>query len=109
MRNMHIVVFITAANNKEAKRIAHRLIKDKLAACANIADEIESFFWWKGKVVQAKEALLIIKSKKEKLAKIIKLVKSLHSYEVPEIIALPIIDGYKPYLEWIDESVSKLT
>jgi periplasmic divalent cation tolerance protein len=106
---MHIVVFITAANNKEAKHIAHRLIKNKLAACVNIVDEIESFFCWKGKVDQVKEALLIIKSKREKLAKIIKLVKSLHSYEVPEIIALPIIAGYKPYLKWIDESLSKLT
>lgn len=106
---MHIIIFITAPNNKEAKNIAQGLIKNKLAACVNIADGIKSFFWWKGKVEQAKETLLIIKSKKEKLAKIIKLVKSLHSYAVPEIIALPIIDGYKPYLGWINESLSKLT
>ena len=102
---MYIVIFITAANKKEAHRLAQQLIKHKLAACVNIADKIESFFWWQGKVDRAKEALLIIKSKKSRLTKIIKLVKSMHSYEVPEVIALPIISGDKPYLDWIDESL----
>jgi periplasmic divalent cation tolerance protein len=102
---MHIVIFITAANKKEAGKIARALVKNKLAACANIIKEIESVFWWQGKVDKAKEALIIIKSRKEKLAKIIKLVKRMHSYSVPEIIALPIVSGDKPYLEWIDESI----
>ena len=102
---MQIVVFITASDKKEAKNIASRLVKNKLAACVNIVEKLESLFWWQGKVSQAKETLLIVKSKKEKLAKIIKIVKLLHSYEVPEIIALPIIDGYKPYLNWINDSV----
>jgi periplasmic divalent cation tolerance protein len=102
---MHIVVFVTAANKKEAGRIAARLIKDKLAACVNIAGKVESVFWWQGKVNKAGEYLLIIKSKKEKLGKLIKAVKALHSYEVPEIIALPIIAGEKKYLRWIDDSL----
>ena len=102
---MHIVVFVTASNKKEAVRIAEELVTKKLAACVNIIDKIESLFWWQGKVDRAKEALLIIKSKKEKLAKIIKTVKALHSYEVPEIIALPISGGYKPYLGWINDTV----
>ena len=102
---MYIVIFITASNKKEAKRIALSLIKNKLAACVNIIDKIDSFFRWQAKLDKAKEALLIVKSKKQNLAKIIKLVKSLHSYDVPEIIALPLIGGYKPYLRWIDESV----
>jgi periplasmic divalent cation tolerance protein len=102
---MHIVIFITTSNKKEAKHIAQQLIKSKLAACVNITDKIESLFRWQGKVDQAKETLLIIKSRKEKLARIIKAVKSLHSYEVPEIIALPVIDGYKPYLNWINDSI----
>lgn len=106
---MYIIIFVTTSDKKEARRIASAVIKNRLAACVNIADNIESLFWWQGKVDKAKEALLIIKSKKEKLAKIIKCVKSLHSYEVPEIIALPVVNGYKPYLEWIDESVGKLT
>ena len=102
---MHIVIFITASDKKEAKNIASQLVKNKLAACVNIVEKLESLFWWQGKVDQAKETLLIVKSKKEKLAKIIKVVKSLHSYEVPEIIALPIIGGYKPYLNWINDSL----
>lgn len=103
---MHIVIFVTTSGKKEAKLIAARLIKNKLAACVNIIDKIESLFWWRGKVDASKETLLIIKSKKNKFAKIAQAVKSSHSYEVPEIIALPITAGYKPYLRWIDECVS---
>lgn len=104
---MHIVIFITAPNRKEAEFIASELIKYKLAACVNIVDKIESFFWWQGKLDKSKEALLIVKSKKEKMNKIIRKVKLIHSYQVPEIIALPIIDGYMPYIKWIDESIRK--
>ncbi|MEK6727688.1 MAG: divalent-cation tolerance protein CutA [Candidatus Omnitrophota bacterium] len=104
---MYVVIFITVSNKKEAKRIADGLVRDKLAACVNIVDKLESFFWWQGKVDKAKEMLLIAKSKKQNLNRIIKLVKSLHSYEVPEIIALPVVAGYKPYLRWIDESIRK--
>lgn len=99
------VIFITCANKEEAEKIAAALVKNRLAACVNIAKNIESVFWWQGKIDIAKEALLIVKSKKSKLAKIIKLVKSIHSYDVPEIIALPIIGGDKSYLDWIDESI----
>lgn len=106
---MYIILFITASNKKEAKHIAQALIKSKLAACVNVIDKIGSLFWWQGKVDRAKETLLVIKSRKEKLAKIIKLVRSIHSYQVPEIIALPIIGGYKPYLRWIDESIARLS
>jgi periplasmic divalent cation tolerance protein len=102
---MHIVIFITASNKSEAKKIANKLIKEKLAACVNIIGKIESHFWWQGKVDNAKELLLIVKSRKDKLKRIFKAVKSAHSYEVPEIIALPIAAGYKPYLDWINESV----
>ena len=104
---MYIVIFTTCANKKEARRIAEGLIERKFAACVNIMDRLESFFWWQGKVDKAEEALLIIKSKKKNFAKIAKLIKSMHSYDVPEIIALPIISGWGPYLEWLDESVRK--
>ncbi len=103
---MYIVIFVTASGKKEAKKIAQVLLEHKSAACVNIIENIESFFWWQGKIDTAKESLLVIKSKKSKLAQIIKLVKSVHSYEVPEIIALPIIGGEKKYLGWINESVS---
>ena len=99
-----VVIFVTCANKKEAESIAKVLVKNKFAACVNILDKVKSFFWWEAKIDQADEILLIIKSKKTKLSRIIKLVKSMHSYQVPEIIALPIAGGYKPYLRWIDES-----
>ena len=101
---MHIVVFITVPNRKEANRIAKELLKDKLAACVNIVENVRSLFWWQGKVDSAKEALLIVKTRKALMHKLIQKVKSLHSYEVPEIIALPIVCGNKEYLKWINES-----
>lgn len=102
---MYIVVLVTAKDKKEARKISTALIKAKLAACVNIVDKVDSLFFWAGKIDQAKESLLVIKSKKEKLPRIIKLVRSLHSYAVPEIIALPIIAGDKPYLRWIDAAL----
>ncbi|MFA4989747.1 MAG: divalent-cation tolerance protein CutA [Candidatus Omnitrophota bacterium] len=102
---MHSIVLITAANKKEAEIIAKKLIQDKLAACVSIVSGIKSLFWWQGKVDRAKETLLIVKSRKEKFTKIVKSVKARHSYTVPEIIAIPIASGFKPYLQWIDESL----
>lgn len=102
---MYVVILVTAKDKKEAQKISASLIKAKLAACVNIVSKIDSIFFWSGKLNQAKESLLVIKSKKEKIPKIIKLVKSLHSYEVPEIIALPIIAADAPYLRWIDAAL----
>lgn len=102
---MHIVIFVTTGNRKEAQKIASGLIRQRLAACVNIVDKVDSLFFWEAKVQKAKESLLIIKSARAKLPQIIRLIKSLHSYKLPEIIALPIIAGYKPYLRWIDASI----
>ena len=102
---MHIIVLITAGNKKEADKIARALVKSKLAACVNIVDNLRSIFWWQGRLDQAKEVLLVVKSRKEKFNKIAKLVKSIHSYEVPEIIAIPIASGFKSYLSWINDSL----
>jgi periplasmic divalent cation tolerance protein len=102
---MRVVIFVTCADKKQARRIAQGLIKARLAACVNIVDKIESLFWWQGKVDCAKEVLLVIKSRRQKVAAIISKVKSLHSYDCPEIIALPIVVGNPSYLRWIDESV----
>ena len=102
---MYVVVLVTAKDKKEARKISAGLIKAKLAACVNIVDKVDSVFFWAAKLDQAKESLLVIKSKKEKFPQIIKLVRSLHSYEVPEIIAFPIIAGDKPYLRWIDAAL----
>jgi len=101
---MNIVVFITTQNVKQARDISLRLIKAKLAACVNIVSGVKSIFWWQGKVDSAKEALLIVKTKKSLLNRLVKTVKKLHSYDVPEIIALPIIGGNKEYLKWLNDS-----
>ena len=101
---MYIVIFVTAANKKEAKKIASVLIEEKLAACVNIIENLHSIFWWQGKVDSTKEALLVAKTRKALMNKLIRKVKSLHSYAVPEIIALPVVSGDKKYLQWINES-----
>ena len=103
---MYIVIFITAKNIKEANKIAEKLAKEKLVACANIVKGVRSVFWWEKKIDKADEVLLILKSKKSCFKKIVKTVTLLHSYNVPEIIALPIVDGNRDYLKWIEESCS---
>ncbi|MDP3142372.1 MAG: divalent-cation tolerance protein CutA [Candidatus Omnitrophota bacterium] len=103
MKNM--IVLITAANKKEAEKIAGGLIAKRLAACVNIVDKINSLFWWQGKVDRAKEVLLVVKTKQSAFKKIIREVKKLHSYDLPEIIAIPIIAGEKKYLRWLNESI----
>lgn len=102
---MHIVIFITSANRSEARRIAGALLEQKLVACVNIIDKVLSFFWWKKKIDKASEVLMVAKSTRGKLSRIVTVVRSLHSYSVPEIIALPIVGGNKDYLDWIDESI----
>jgi periplasmic divalent cation tolerance protein len=102
---MYIVVLITAAGKKQAAKIAAALVERKLAACVNVIDRVHSLFRWKGSVDKAVETLLVAKSTRVKLPRIIALVKSLHSYAVPEIIALPVAGGNRDYLDWIDESI----
>ena len=96
---------ITTKNQSEAQKIAARLVHERLIACANIVKDVESIFRWQGKVERAREVLLVLKSTKTKLPKIIKTVKSLHSYDVPEIIALPVAGGNPSYLRWVKESI----
>lgn len=103
----YITVFITCSSSHEADKITKAILRARLAACGNIIKGVSSTYWWKGKIEKANEVLLIMKTKKVNLNTIIKRVKELHSYEVPEIIALPIIGGSKDYLNWIEESTSK--
>ncbi|OGX25794.1 MAG: hypothetical protein A2787_07860 [Omnitrophica WOR_2 bacterium RIFCSPHIGHO2_01_FULL_48_9] len=104
---MYIVIFITAKDKAEAEKIARHLVSHKLAACVNISSGVESFFWWENKIDTASEVLLIVKSKKSLFKKIVAAVRAVHSYNVPEIIALPVIDGHKDYLKWINDSLRK--
>ncbi|MFC2035342.1 divalent-cation tolerance protein CutA [Chloroflexota bacterium] len=97
-----IVVLITTATKKEAQTIGELLLSKKKVACINIVPRVESLFRWQSKIDSAQESLLIIKSRASLLPEIIEIVKRAHSYEIPEIIALPIISGSEDYLQWVD-------
>ena len=102
----YIVVFVTAKDPEEAQKIANLLLKRRQAACVNIIPAVDSRFWWKDKLDSTQESLLIIKTKDVLLTDIVKSVKKIHSYSVPEIIALPIVGGNQDYLDWIDSEVA---
>jgi periplasmic divalent cation tolerance protein len=97
-----IIVLITASSEEEAHKIAESLVNRRKAACVNIVPSVDSLFWWKDKLDSAQESLLLVKTKVSLFPEIISLVKEIHSYEVPEIIALPIIAGSEDYLKWLD-------
>ncbi len=101
----YVVLLITASNIEEANKIAEVLLNQRKAACINIVPGVSSLFWWQGKLDSAQESLLIVKTKASLLPEVISLVKGVHSYDVPEIIALPIVGGNQDYLEWIDKEV----
>jgi len=100
-----MVVFVTASSRKEADKIAQALVKEKLAACVSIVPEIYSRYWWKGHIEFEKELLLVIKTLPRRYAALEKRVRELHSYSVPEILALPILKGNPAYLRWIKKSI----
>ena len=102
----YIIILITMDSKKEAEQIAHVLLEHKKAACVNILSGVDSYFWWENNIDSAREILLVVKSKASLLSEIIDLVKKTHSYEVPEVIAMPIIGGNQDYLDWIDKNVS---
>ena len=100
-----IVVFITTADAEEAQRIADVLLNERKAACINIVPKVGSHFWWQGKLDSAEESLLIVKTRASALDEVVSLVKKHHGYDVPEVIALPIIGGNQDYLEWLSREV----
>jgi periplasmic divalent cation tolerance protein len=98
------VVLVTCGSLAEAKRIARAVVKARLAACVNILPgALTSIYRWKGKVESARERLLLIKTSRKRLAKLQAEVERLHSYEVPEFIALPVVAGSRRYLAWLEE------
>ena len=101
-----IVVLVTCASAKEARRIARTLVTQRLAACVNIFEiPVRSIYRWKEKIESAKESLLIVKSSRNRFAALQKVIKQLHSFDVPEIIALPVAQGSRDYLAWLERSV----
>lgn len=103
----YCVVLITAPRGRESLSLSRMLLTKKLCACVNIIKDVDSFFWWKGKIDAAGESLLVAKTRRDLLRSLIKAVKAAHSYEVCEVIALPIIAGSKEYLDWVGQSCRK--
>jgi periplasmic divalent cation tolerance protein len=101
--DQNIVIFITTGTDGEARRVAEVLLEQRKASCINIVPTVTSLFWWKDRIESDQESLLIVKSKASLLDEIVSLVKGVHSYDVPEVIALPIIGGNPDYLNWIGE------
>ncbi|MGB6484801.1 MAG: divalent-cation tolerance protein CutA [Candidatus Acidiferrales bacterium] len=101
-----IVVFVTCASKKEAERLGKVVVRKRLAACANVvASPVKSIYRWKGKVETTVEVLMLIKTTRGKFRALETEIRRLHSYDTPEIIALPIAAGSKAYLEWLRQSV----
>jgi periplasmic divalent cation tolerance protein len=102
----YIVIFITVGSEQEGEKIARGLTEKRLVACVNIIPKIRSFYWWEEKLCEDEEVLLIAKSRKYLFPEICRMVKELHSYQVPEIIAFLLWDGSRDYLQWVKETIT---
>lgn len=100
----YVVMLSTAPSYEEGEKLAKGLLNRKLVACVNLIPHIRSLYWWRGEIEEDYEVLIVAKTRKELTREIISLVKELHSYEVPEVLFLPIEGGNPDYLKWIDDS-----
>jgi periplasmic divalent cation tolerance protein len=100
------VVYITVGNLEEAKNIGRTLVSERLAACANIIDNITSFYWWEGKLQEDREVVLIAKTTQPLVQQVMERVKTLHSYTCPCIVTLPVEAGNTAFLEWVEKETS---
>lgn len=96
-----VIVMVTAANQDEADKIADQVVRSRLAACASTIPTVRSTYWWEGKVVNDQETLLLIKTSSDKFNSLEETIRKIHSYKVPEIITIPVSNGFPPYLEWV--------
>ncbi len=97
------IVYITTKDKEEARKIGKELVQAKLAACVNIIAQMNSLYWWEGEIQDDHEAILLAKTKASLVSELIAKVKSLHSYSCPCIVSLPILDGNKDYLDWLNK------
>jgi periplasmic divalent cation tolerance protein len=105
MDNQAIVVLITAPSQEAARRIAHTLLEQKLAACVNLLAGVRSIYWWEGRLVEEDEVLLVVKSRADLFESgLLPAVQAVHPYQTPEVLALPVQAGLPAYLDWIAES-----
>lgn len=102
-----VVGMVTCSSRAEARKLAKLVVSRKLAACVNILGGLESHYWWQGKQARATEWLLLIKTTRARTAAVTRVIKAAHSYQVPEVIFLPIVDGERNYLRWILESTKE--
>jgi periplasmic divalent cation tolerance protein len=98
-----VVVFVTAPNEEEAVKMSKDIVEARLAACANIVGSVRSIYRWEGKVQDDAEVLVVLKTRRSLFPQLQTRVKELHSYSVPEVIALPVVGGSEEYLRWIAE------
>jgi len=105
MEKTPIVVLVTTSSNEEAEKIVQCLLEEKLIACANIISPVHSLFWWQSKIDKAQEHLILMKTREDLFGKLTERIKALHSYAIPEIIAIPIMEGLADYLKWLDKSL----
>lgn len=103
--SLKIIVFCAAPKWDEAERIAQILVEERLAACVNVLPNLRSIYRWEGRIVQDDEFLLLIKTEERLFTDVRDRIKALHSYRVPEIIAIPLVQGSEEYLDWIATSV----
>ena len=101
-----IVVFCTCASPEEAGKIARAIVEQRLAACVNILPGIRSIYRWRGAIEDSAEVLLVIKSRRDLFERLQHAIRAVHSYEVPEIIALPVVGGLAAYLDWLEKETS---
>jgi periplasmic divalent cation tolerance protein len=106
MDNEFIIVLVTTASKHEAEEIVQHLLGDKLIACGNIVGPVTSFFRWSGKVERAEEFLVLMKTRSNLFQRLSDVVKTLHGYEVPEILAVPVVEGSRDYLDWLASCLS---
>lgn len=102
----YLVVLVTCPNRRVATQLATRIVRARLAACVNIIPGIDSIFWWEGKVDRAREVLLLIKTTARRFESLRRAITRHHPYDVPEILALPIVKSHQPYAQWVASSVS---
>src|SRR5438445_647340 len=100
-----IIVLSTCGSEEEAERIARHLVEARLAACVNVVPKVRSFYRWQGNIEDSSECLLVIKTSRESFERLRPALESAHSYELPEVLALPIFDGSPGYLDWLDREL----
>jgi periplasmic divalent cation tolerance protein len=99
------LIYITVGNMDEARKIGRTLVEERLAACVNMIDAMASLYWWEGEIQEDREVILLAKTTGELVSPLIERVKSLHSYECPCIVSLPILEGNRAFLDWIEAEV----